>query len=765
MKINLDVLNKQKTQITSSTNKMRFADGAESIIFKMFTENIYSNPIGAVVREITSNCFDSHIEAGVNNPILIKKTYEEKTDTHYISFIDFGVGLSPDRMLNIYGVYFESTKRNSNEQIGGFGLGCKTPLAYKRSTGEKDHEYDNSFNIITNFDGTKYYYSVFEGKESPEFTLFHNENTTERNGTEIRVPLLERDIYKFESEIINQLYYFENIVFEGFSDTIKNDYQIIKGKNFLHRGNSVDNKIHICLGRVYYPIDYRTLELDESEYALPVAIDIPIGKIGVTASRETLEYSDSTIRFLKKRLKETKEELITLLQEQYINVTTLEEYFQSANNFGILNLSETHSLNLKTVVKKSEVSFTNFKYDKFILPKDGALFNIFFEAKQYGKKSKKLNDRYHTFLKNYSDIIEATNIYYNDDEKFKLKRIKQAYLKENHGRYYIIRKKVIGYDRLDLTEVLNCVVEGELEKFRESKTFKRILEMQEDYFKIIQKNVIDYNDVEVPSDFTVTYGKPILDKDQLKRKISYTISGSRYREKTTIENFVNFKGIIFYGTYVDDYETSTAVRIMKTIGLEDYLGERWGYQYNEVDVHDSNYGWCHESKHANVLFILVAKNNLKYLEDCKDIRPISKFGDWIIRRYEEKIRNSSISRDIYNKFQEINGFYMTELFKKISPKWFNVVMDIHQHVDKIDNNWNLEHEKSYLSRYINMDNIQPNSVEKHIIKTIAKIIKIQKKNQEVLSYFNYTVRDGSVTVSEEMDNKILPGLLKKAMSL
>jgi hypothetical protein len=764
MKINLDVLNKQQTQKTSSTNKMRFADGAESIIFKMFTENIYSNPIGAVVREITSNCFDSHIEAGVNNPILIKKTYEEKTDTHYISFIDFGVGLSPDRMLNIYGVYFESTKRNSNEQIGGFGLGCKTPLAYKRSTGEKDHEYDNSFNIITNFNGTKYYYTVFEGKKSPEFTLFHSENTTERNGTEIRVPMLERDIYKFESEIINQLYYFENIVFEEFSDTIKNDYQIIKGKNFLHRGNSVDNKIHICLGRVYYPIDYRTLELDESEYALPVAIDVPIGKIGVTASRETLEYSDSTIRFLKKRLKETKAELISLLQEQYINVTTLEEYFQSANNFGILNLSDTHTLNLKSVVKKSEVSFTNFKYDEFKLPKDDALFNIFFEAKQYGVKRNKYNNHYHIFLKNYSDIIEATNIYYCNEEKFKLKRIKQAYLKEKHGGYYVIRKKPLGYNRLDLTEVLNCIIEGELEEFRESKIFKRILEIQEDYFKIIQNNIVDYNDIEIPSDFTVTYGKPILDKDLLKRKISYTVSGDKYKEKTTIENFVNFNGIIFYGTYIDDYETSTAVRIMKEIGLSKYICSGWGYRYTEGST-NSFYGWCDKNSHGNILFILVAKNNLKYLEHCKDIRHISKFGDWIIRRKEEKIRNSYISRDIHNKFQEINGFYMTDLFKKISPKWFNMVMDIHQHVEKIDNNWDLEYDKSYLSRYINLDNIQPNGIEKHIIKNIAKIIKIQKKNKDVLSYFNYGVKEGNIIVSEEMDNKILPGLLKKAMSI
>ena len=102
---------------------------SSSVVFRMFTDTIYSNRVGTVVREITSNCFDSHIEAGVNTPVVIRKTHDTTDDTHYVSFIDFGVGMSPDRVENIYGVYFESTKRDNNDEIGGFGIGGKTPLA------------------------------------------------------------------------------------------------------------------------------------------------------------------------------------------------------------------------------------------------------------------------------------------------------------------------------------------------------------------------------------------------------------------------------------------------------------------------------------------------------------------------------------------------------------------------------------------------------------------------------------------------------------
>ena len=125
MEMNLKTLNAQAISSTTETKKMRMSDDAQAIVFQMFTKNIYSNPIGMVVREITSNCFDSHVEAKVNSPVVIRKTFDKLDNSHYISFIDYGVGMSPDRVENIYGVYFKSTKRVDNTQIGGFGIGGK----------------------------------------------------------------------------------------------------------------------------------------------------------------------------------------------------------------------------------------------------------------------------------------------------------------------------------------------------------------------------------------------------------------------------------------------------------------------------------------------------------------------------------------------------------------------------------------------------------------------------------------------------------------
>jgi sensor histidine kinase regulating citrate/malate metabolism len=99
-----------ETLDAQKTIKFGFDKNAQQMIFSMFSRNIYSNPIGSVVREITSNCFDSHVEANVSDPVILKLTNEN--NQHYISFIDVGVGISPERMATQYasGFFLNKTK-------------------------------------------------------------------------------------------------------------------------------------------------------------------------------------------------------------------------------------------------------------------------------------------------------------------------------------------------------------------------------------------------------------------------------------------------------------------------------------------------------------------------------------------------------------------------------------------------------------------------------------------------------------------------------
>ena len=74
-----DVNQYSDVEVLSTTvdKDMTLSADSTSLIFQMFSKNIYSNPIGSIVREITSNCFDSHVEAGVEStPVIIRKNVD-----------------------------------------------------------------------------------------------------------------------------------------------------------------------------------------------------------------------------------------------------------------------------------------------------------------------------------------------------------------------------------------------------------------------------------------------------------------------------------------------------------------------------------------------------------------------------------------------------------------------------------------------------------------------------------------------------------------
>lgn len=766
MKIDLKVLSKHQAQSTGTgINKMRLSDDAQGIIFQMFTDNIYSNPIGTVVREITSNCFDSHAEAGVKTPVIIKRSYDETSDTHYISFIDYGVGMSPDRVQNIYGVYFESTKRTTNDQIGGFGIGGKTPLAYKRSTGNNSGEYDNSFFVITNYEGKQYYYTVFEGQEAPEYVLLDEQDTDERNGTEIRIPVLRRDWDKFEQEIVRQLYYFDNIIFEGFqSERISNDYKIVKGKNFLYRGNEVYSRLHVCLGRVAYPIDFDSLDLNAYDYDIPVAINVPIGEIGVTPSRESIKYSEQTVKYLKQRIEDVIEELKGMLSEKYDNVRTLKDYFNAKQNFGKLELVEGYFINLRSLIKPSDIDYTNYSYNAIPTPSSDSLFNFFFNVNIYGKKELKGYSRRRDFeyiQRDYNTLGNTSNILYHDDADFKRVRNVQAYLKHQYGRFYVVTKKnpinftdnaISNTFNVDLTEM----------KMTKDDFLNIVIQMQEEYFDIVRNTAKagNYDDVEVPEDFIESRKVKRVTEEMKKLTIPMNFIGGQTRQRIKLEHLFNFNETIFYGTTDDEHKLSEAYRTFSELFPNVATVDGWS-SWNDRGW---NLGYRHnDDKKERVMFIRLAKNNVQYMEYCKNAYHVDQFYVKMLHRKVDLIKTYFENKDLLKSIEKVNEFYQSDLFKEINPRWGSIVSDVMEHYAKIKhlNQYsNLQYQGQKLKKYIDIDSIKPSAEAIRIEKKIDQIVRLQEKNAEILNYINMPYRyDG---LSDER-KKIMVDILTKVM--
>lgn len=755
MEIDLKNLSKQKIESTTEAKKMRLSPDASSMVFQLFTKTVYSNAIGTVVREITSNCFDSHTEAGINAPVLIKKGFDSQANTHYISFIDYGVGMSPDRIENIYGVYFESTKRDSNDQIGGFGIGGKTPLAYKRSTGQGEGEYDNSFYVITVFDKVKYFYCIYEGAECPIIAPLYDEPTTEGNGTEIRVPVLEKDISTFTKEMVRQLYYFENIVFEGFHKTnydgtiyqdengnnvssLDNDYQIIRGKSFLFRGDNYDNNIHVCLGRVAYPIDYKVLGLNSSDYCLPIALKLEVGDIGVNLSRELLDYSEKTIKMLKKQLEVAKDEIKTLIGKQYEDIKTLEQYFEVKTNFGHLRFPNDTSLYVGNLIKQKDVDFSNFKYQFTNMPNDKELFRFFFDAHTYGKKEKnRWGSSTNNFEGGYESLKNNNSILYVEDE-FKRKIVKQAYLKDQHTTYFIIKKKIIdNYMRKDIADLFNVSIEDvKTDKGNYVSFVKKLMKMQDEYFALVRKHAEDYDKVDIPQDFIDGRKRGSgMTPELRKTTIPVKFVGGYSRDSVKLSTLLDYKMPIFYGTAEDEYTLRNAVEFYQL--LFDCHGVVNHCDYNGFQTNGRYHSGA--NKKTSIVFIQLAVNNVKYMKYCKNAKHIKDFYTYMLPRKEAMVMEYFQTYQLIEKYDELSKFYSNGFIHRISDIWGKKVDAVEKLIDAIpreSKNSSIQYQKRNLSNFFKLDEIVLTKEQKVVTDMIDEIIELQKKNAKTLTYFN-----------------------------
>ena len=745
MKIDLKNYSDVNVETTTEEKELTLSKDSASIIFQMFSKNIYSNPIGSVVREITSNCFDSHIEAGVDSPVVIRKHQDNATSTHYISFIDYGVGMSPDRINNIFSVYFESTKRADNEQIGGFGLGSKSPLAYKRSTGHGEGEYDNSYEIITNYNGVRYVYLVHEGKKSPYITLMDYQKTTESNGTEVRIPVLEKDMQSFSKEMVRQLYYFENIIFEGFEDDayrseiLTNEYQIIRGKSFLFRGGDYSNAMHVCLGRVAYPIDYNTLGLHSSDYSLPIALKLEVGDIGVTVSRESLDYSETTIKMLKKKLEIAKKEIATLIGKQYEEIQTLEQYFQVKHNFGKLEFPNGASLYVGDLIKQKDVDFSNFKYQFMKMPNDKQLFKFFFDAHTYGKKERnRYGSNNNDFEGGYESLKNKSNLLYVEDE-FKRKIVKQAYLKDQYTTYYVIKRRVIGnWMRKDIADLFNVHIDDILDDKGKVLPFvQELMNMQEEYFEIVRKHADDYDQIEVPQYFIDSRKRGSGISPELRKlTIPVKFVGSYSRDRVKLSTLFDYNMPIFYGTAEDEYTLRNAVDLYKL------LFNNYGV-VNHCDYDDrfQTGGHYHNNNNSknSIVFIQLAVNNVKYMKHCKKARPVKDFSTYMLPRKELMVKQYFQTYQLIEKYNDIANFYKNGYIHKISDDWGKKVDAITVHINAIPKqakNSDINYHKTALSKHFKLDDIQLTKEQKIVTDMIEEIEELEENNKKVLTYFN-----------------------------
>ena len=265
---------------------------------KFFRSGIYKNKMLAVIREYSTNAYDAHVDNGIKDtPIQV---YLPNYLEPVFKVRDFGKGLSEDEVLDIYTSYGESTKSESNDFNGTFGLGSKSAFAYS-----------DSFTVISYHGGMKRTFIAYDEEDGKAvMTKVHECPSDEPTGIEIVVEIKQDDIREWIDNAIKYYVWFtptpvffgENILprIDGNPNAGKlvasNDRISLYKNSYYNQG--LENKYNVLMGNVLYPIDSRWVSDQNFESNIPngysAVFKANIGEFQFTVSRESIEYLKST---------------------------------------------------------------------------------------------------------------------------------------------------------------------------------------------------------------------------------------------------------------------------------------------------------------------------------------------------------------------------------------------------------------------------------------------------------------------------------------
>src|SRR6478735_5428255 len=94
--------------------------------------DLYSNRELAVIREYSTNAYDSNVEKALRDGHDIEPIQVGLPNAMnpYFTVQDYGVGMSEETMREVYLTFGESSKRDSDDYNGMLGFGSKSAVAY-----------------------------------------------------------------------------------------------------------------------------------------------------------------------------------------------------------------------------------------------------------------------------------------------------------------------------------------------------------------------------------------------------------------------------------------------------------------------------------------------------------------------------------------------------------------------------------------------------------------------------------------------------------
>jgi hypothetical protein len=287
---------------SGSLQSMKFGIDNEGIIFDILSTKLYKNPLKILIQEYMCNARDSHREA-LRNRIPIDVILPTAIDP-YIQFIDYGVGISPERISKVFVKLGNSTKTDSDKETGGYGVGAKTAWSYI-----------DSFTIITIFDKIEYRYIAYIDNGVGKLDLISKIETDNRNGTVIKINIKANDFEQAEQYVFKTSFFWKtrpNIINSSMSF---NDYDfeyvqdlsaavVNSVNNYSYLSDDGENVVIVIDGIIYDSVDnYINLNIFDLRYSnTTVYLFFDTSELKPVINRESIFKDSNTVNILNLRI-------------------------------------------------------------------------------------------------------------------------------------------------------------------------------------------------------------------------------------------------------------------------------------------------------------------------------------------------------------------------------------------------------------------------------------------------------------------------------
>lgn len=332
--------NDTKQDIQTSGNdirqvsEFRISANTQARMLISLSDKIYQAKERAICREYITNALDSMTYSGksASEIVITLPTFDDLN----FKVRDFGEGLTENEIANVFCVFGESTKRQSNAYVGQIGIGGKAAFCIS-----------DSFTVTSWVNGTKSIYQCIKGDTTKlhQCLLLSSCISDEPSGIEICIPIKSNSMYTIHLECVDLLKYWNdmpilinlNEEYKTRLEKFKSTAAVLIGDDWECRPKSEYTAVGVALmGNVNYPLNWNqisnslpitsnTRPLLDLLQSNDVVLKFEMGTISFVDSREALEYNELTINALTSKINDIFCKIKSSIQDKFSSATNIWE--------------------------------------------------------------------------------------------------------------------------------------------------------------------------------------------------------------------------------------------------------------------------------------------------------------------------------------------------------------------------------------------------------------------------------------------------------